>query len=89
MIDSMKEEFEAFETYSTVREELSRYNKELLNKREIVCLSKIDAMTEEEIDRLVNSSYKRGGDPTKRARARLEIYSRLIRDHSDQIVPRS
>lgn len=46
------EEFDALEQYVTIRGELERYNPELLNKREIICLTKIDAMTEEEISRL-------------------------------------
>jgi GTP-binding protein len=45
------EEFEAIEAYVTVREELAKFNPDLLNKKEIVCLTKIDAMTEEEIER--------------------------------------
>lgn len=45
------EEFEAIEAYATVRTELQNYNEELLNKKEIVCLTKIDAMTEEEIEK--------------------------------------
>src|SRR5690606_37274470 len=45
------EEYEAIEAYVTVREELGKYNPELLNKIEIVCLTKIDAMTEEEIEK--------------------------------------
>lgn len=45
------EEFEAIEAYVTVREELGKFNPELLNKKEIVCLTKIDAMTEEEIEK--------------------------------------
>lgn len=45
------EEFEAIEAYMTVRTELENYNPELLNKIEIVCLTKIDAMTEEEIEK--------------------------------------
>jgi GTP-binding protein len=49
------EEFEAIESYVTVREELGKYNPELLNKIEIVCLTKIDAMTEEEIERFRSS----------------------------------
>jgi GTP-binding protein len=43
--------FEAIENYVTVREELGKHNPELLNKKEIVCLTKIDAMTEEEIEK--------------------------------------
>lgn len=48
------EEFEAFEQYVTVRNELGKFNQDLLNKREIVCLTKTDAMTEEEISKFVN-----------------------------------
>lgn len=45
------EEYEAIEAYMTVRTELEKFNPELLNKKEIVCLTKIDAMTEEEIEK--------------------------------------
>jgi GTP-binding protein len=45
------DEFEAFEQYVVIRSELEKYDSELLNKREIVCLTKIDAMTEEEIEK--------------------------------------
>ena len=45
------EEYEAIEAYMTVRTELEKFNAELLNKKEIVCLTKIDAMTEEEIEK--------------------------------------
>ncbi|AYF45624.1 MULTISPECIES: GTPase ObgE [unclassified Halobacteriovorax] len=43
------DEYEAFEQYVIIRQELGRYNEDLLNKKEIVCLTKIDAMTDEEI----------------------------------------
>ncbi len=49
------EEFEAIEAYSIVRDELGKHNPELLNKKEIVCLTKIDAMTEEEIEKFRSS----------------------------------
>jgi GTPase len=49
------EEFEAIEAYATVRTELEKYNPDLLNKKEIVCLTKIDAMTEEEIEKFRSS----------------------------------
>lgn len=42
------DEFEAFEQYVIVRQELEKYNNELLNKKELVCLTKVDAMSEEE-----------------------------------------
>ncbi|MFA5583500.1 MAG: GTPase ObgE [Bacteriovoracaceae bacterium] len=45
------EEYEAIEAYSIIRDELEKFNPELLNKKEIVCLTKIDAMTEEEIEK--------------------------------------
>lgn len=48
------EEFDALENYVTIRNELEHYNPELLKKREIICLTKIDAMTEEEIVRIQN-----------------------------------
>lgn len=45
------EEYEAIEAYVTIRQELEKFNPDLLNKKEIVCLTKIDAMTEEEIEK--------------------------------------
>lgn len=45
------EEFEPIEAYVTIRQELEKFNPDLLNKKEIVCLTKIDAMTEEEIEK--------------------------------------
>ena len=47
------DEFEAFESYVTIKSELEKYNPELLQKREVICLTKIDAMTEEEISKHV------------------------------------
>lgn len=49
------EEYEAIEAYVTVRSELEKFNPELLNKKEIVCLTKIDAMTEDEIEKFRSS----------------------------------
>lgn len=46
--------FEAFESYVTIRQELEQYGKKLTDKREIVCLTKIDAMTPEEIQEFVD-----------------------------------
>lgn len=43
------DEYEAFEQYVVVRTELEKYSEELAMKRELVCLTKIDAMTDEEI----------------------------------------
>lgn len=45
------EEFEAFESYTTIRTELEKYDSKLLNRPEIICLTKIDAMTSEEVER--------------------------------------
>jgi GTP-binding protein len=44
-------EFEAFDFYVTVRNEISKFDEDLLLKREIICLSKIDALTEEEVEK--------------------------------------
>lgn len=49
------DEFEAIEAYMTIRLELEKFNPDLLNKKEIVCLTKIDAMTEEEIEKFRSS----------------------------------
>lgn len=46
------DEFEAFDQYVTVRAELERYSEKMMDKREIICLTKIDAMTEEEISKI-------------------------------------
>lgn len=51
---SCLEGFEAFESYTTVRTELLKYKQELENKKEIICLTKIDAMTDDQIQRFVN-----------------------------------
>lgn len=45
------EPFEAIEQYMIIRKELEKYSHEMGWKKEIVCLTKIDAMTEEEIER--------------------------------------
>ncbi|OIQ16781.1 MAG: GTPase ObgE [Bacteriovorax sp. MedPE-SWde] len=42
-------EYEAFEQYVVIRDELQKYKEDLAWKKEIICLTKIDAMTEEEI----------------------------------------
>ena len=42
---------EAIEDYATVRSELLKYEDTIAKKPEIVCLTKIDAMTEEEINK--------------------------------------
>ena len=47
-------EFEAFEQYVVIRQELEKYKHDLLNKKELVCLTKIDALTEEELKKFVS-----------------------------------
>lgn len=42
-------EFEAFEQYVVIRDELQKYSESLSLKKEIVCLTKTDAMSDEEI----------------------------------------
>ena len=45
------EPYEAIEDYATVRAELLKYSDNIAHKPEIICLTKIDAMTEEEIEK--------------------------------------
>ena len=45
------EPYEALESYATVREELLKYRDSFANKPEVICLTKIDAMSEEELNR--------------------------------------
>lgn len=45
------EPFEAIEDYATVRSELLKYQDTIAQKPEIICLTKIDAMSEEEIEK--------------------------------------
>lgn len=42
--------FEAIEAYGTIRNELLKFSENIANKKEIVCITKIDAMSEEEIE---------------------------------------
>ncbi len=48
------DEYEAFDFYVTVRNEIGKFNEDLLLKKEIVCLSKIDALSEEEVEKFKN-----------------------------------
>lgn len=48
------DEYEAFEQYTVIRNELQKYSETLDWKKEIICLTKIDAMTEEEILKFQN-----------------------------------
>lgn len=61
MIDCsmLLEPFEALDDYSTIKTELLKYNRDLFyNKIEIICLTKIDAMTEDEITRFTEFMEK-------------------------------
>ncbi|TDJ04223.1 MAG: GTPase ObgE [Deltaproteobacteria bacterium] len=53
-ISMCMDEFEAFENYVTIRAELVKFNAELGDKKEIICLTKIDALAEEEITKFQN-----------------------------------
>lgn len=48
-ISMCMDEFEAFENYVTVKNELTKYNEDIGMKKEIVCLTKIDALSDEEV----------------------------------------
>jgi len=50
--------YEALDDYATVKNELLKYKEELGHKPEIVCLTKIDAMTEEEISKFQNINFR-------------------------------
>lgn len=52
------EPYEALEDYATVRSELLKYEDKIAKKPEIVCLTKIDSMTEEEIKRFQDEIEK-------------------------------
>ena len=45
--------FEAFEEYTTIRGEMEQYDPELLDKKEIICLTKVDALSPEEVNPFV------------------------------------
>lgn len=47
------EEYEAMESYMVIRNELLKYSEKVAWKKEVVCLTKIDAMSEEEIQKFV------------------------------------
>ena len=50
-ISDTQEEYDAFDNYVSIRNELSQYGYDLENKRELVCLTKIDAITDERVER--------------------------------------
>ncbi|MDA8792665.1 GTPase ObgE [Bacteriovoracaceae bacterium] len=54
-ISMLLEPFEALEHYVTIRRELENYDTALIqDKKELICLSKIDALSDEEIDKFKN-----------------------------------
>jgi GTP-binding protein len=53
-ISMVMDEFEAYENYVTVKNELMKYNQDIGNKKEIICLTKIDALSDEEIKKIQN-----------------------------------
>ena len=44
-------EYEALEQYVTIRQELEKYSPKLAEKRELICLSKVDALDEKEVEK--------------------------------------
>ena len=55
------DEYEAFESYTTVRNEIIKYEKGLPEKKEIVCLTKCDALSKEETKKFVTFFEKQLG----------------------------
>jgi len=47
-------EFEAFESYATIKQELLSFSEGLAQKSEIICLTKTDAMTDEDVEKFQN-----------------------------------
>jgi GTP-binding protein len=43
------DEFEAYESYITIRQELEKFDTNLASKKEVICLTKIDSMSKDEI----------------------------------------
>jgi GTPase len=56
------EESDPVATYKIVRKELELYNKDILNKREIIVLTKVDMITEEERQEKMNALRTLGED---------------------------
>lgn len=44
--------FEAFDQFATIKSELEKYDSSFANKKELVCLTKTDAMTDEEVEKV-------------------------------------
>jgi GTP-binding protein len=56
LIDITDENIE--NAYQQVKKELGSYSKEILEKKEIIVLNKIDLLDEEEVDKIVKSFSK-------------------------------
>ena len=63
LVDGTQEDVAA--AYKTVRHELTEYSEELAEKREIVCLNKIDALTEEEKAERLSELSRACGQPAR------------------------
>jgi GTPase len=78
------DEYEAYEQYVIVREELLKFNDELANKKEIVCLTKMDAMSEEDVQRFQDfftEQLDRSVLPISAvSRQNLDLLKRLMRE---------
>jgi len=58
-LESENSSEEMVEKYSTIREELKQYNEELINKPEIIVLTKSDLIEEKEIKKIITALKKR------------------------------
>ena len=56
MIDISEENLE--KSYNQIRKELKRYSKELLNKKEIIVLNKIDLLEKETVNKIIKKFSK-------------------------------
>jgi GTP-binding protein len=90
MIDCsmLLEPYEALEDYATVRTELLKYEDKIALKPEIVCLTKIDAMSEEDIERFqaeIEKHIDKKALPISSVSGRnLDILKRLMLKTKDQ-----
>ena len=52
-------ESDLYEKYKIIRNELEKYSSDLISKKEIVALNKIDLLDKEEIDKKINDFKKK------------------------------